>query len=115
MVASKELYKEKQEEVINEFVSILNLENKHKYSLYELENSGEIQKQIIELLPKINKWFSLTVLISSGKRQHVRLPWNIIINKVLNTRYTIESNVEKLNINNKWIISDVYAFEKKTE
>jgi hypothetical protein len=114
MSDNKEFLKEKQEEVINKIINILNLKNKQKYSLYELDHDEKIQNQIIELLPEIQKWFSLNVLVASRRRRLVRLPWTIILNAVLNTTFTIEIKDEKINImEKKWMIGPVYTFERK--
>ena len=114
MSDNKEFLKEKQEEVINKIINILNLENKQKYSLYELDHDEKIQNQIIELLPEIQKWFSLNVLVASRRRRLVRLPWTIILNAVLNTTFTIEIKDEKINImEKKLVIGPVYTFERK--
>ncbi len=114
MSDNKELLKGKQEEVINQIVIILNLDNKQKYSLYELNHDSKIQNQIIELLPEIQKWFSLSVLVASRRRTLVSLPWMIILKTVLNTKFTIEIKEEKIKImEKKWIIGPVYTFERK--
>jgi hypothetical protein len=53
MRLKSELYKEEQDDVICKIITILDLENKHTYTLYELDNNEEIQKRIMELRPNL--------------------------------------------------------------
>ena len=57
MRLKSELYKKEQEEIVDKIIKILDLENKKSYTLYELDKNEEIQKQIIELIPEIRKWY----------------------------------------------------------
>ena len=45
MRLKSELYKKEQEEIVNKIITILDLENKTKYTLYELDKNEEIQKK----------------------------------------------------------------------
>ena len=47
MRLKSELYKKEQDDIIDKIISILDLENKNKYTLYELDNCEEIQTKII--------------------------------------------------------------------
>jgi len=58
MRLKSELYKKEQDEIVDKIRTILDLENKTEYTLYELDRNEEIQKQIMELIPEIRKWFS---------------------------------------------------------
>ena len=44
MRLKSDLYKKEQEEIVDKIVKILDLENKTKYTLYELDKNEEIQK-----------------------------------------------------------------------
>jgi hypothetical protein len=62
-----------QEEVIDKIITILDLEHKNIYTLYELDKNEEIQNKIMELIPEIRKWFSFNGLKAVGipiKTQH---------------------------------------------
>jgi hypothetical protein len=50
MRLKSELYKKEQEEIISKIITILDLENKNTYTLYELDNNENIQKQIMDLI-----------------------------------------------------------------
>ena len=45
MRLKSELYKKEQEEIVDKIITILDLENKTEYTLYELDKNEEIQKQ----------------------------------------------------------------------
>ena len=62
MRLKSELYKKEQDDITDKIISILDLENKNTYTLYELDQNTEIQTQIMKLIPKIRKWFSFTPL-----------------------------------------------------
>jgi len=44
MRLKSELYKKEQEEIVDKIITILDLENKTEYTLYELDKNEEIQK-----------------------------------------------------------------------
>ena len=45
MRLKSELYKKEQEEIVDKVISILDLENRTEYTLYELDKNEEIQKK----------------------------------------------------------------------
>ena len=53
MRLKSELYKKEQDDIINKIITILDLENKNAYTLYELDNNKEIQKQIMVLMHQL--------------------------------------------------------------
>lgn len=55
MRLKSELYKKEQDDITDKIISILDLENKHIYTLYELDQNTEIQTQIMKLIPEIRK------------------------------------------------------------
>ena len=58
MRLKSELYKTEQNEIIDKIITILDLGNKNIYTLYELDNTLEIQTKIMDLIPEIRKSFS---------------------------------------------------------
>ena len=49
MRLKSELYKKEQDEIIEKIITILDLENKNTYTLYELDKNEEIQNKIINM------------------------------------------------------------------
>lgn len=59
MRLKSELYKKEQEEIVDKIISILDLENRTEYTLYELDKNEEVQKKynIIKLYNINNIYF----------------------------------------------------------
>ena len=112
MRLKSELYKKEQEEVIDKIVKILDLENKTEYTLYELDKNEEIQKQIIELIPEIRKWFSFNGIKAVGEPQKIKRPWLSIIKHLIKSKYNIKSVDYHFTENGKHIRTQIYNFIK---
>mgnify|MGYP000874206749 CR=1 FL=1 len=112
MRLKSELYKKEQEEMIDKIISILNLEHKNIYTLYELDKNVEIQKKIMELIPKIRKWFSFNNMKAVGEPSKRKRPWLCIIKQLTKTKYKIESNDFQFTENGKYIRTHKYIFTK---
>jgi hypothetical protein len=89
MRLKSELYKKEQEEVIDKIITILDLENKNSYTLYELDNNEEIQKQIMELIPEIRKWYSFNGIKAVGEPNRIKRPWLSIIKQLTKSKYNL--------------------------
>ena len=59
MRLKSELYKKEQDDIIDKIISILDLENRNTYTLYELDHNEDIQEQI-------NKQFTTFIASSAG-------------------------------------------------
>jgi hypothetical protein len=89
MRLKSELYKKEQEEVIDKIITILDLEHKNTYTLYELDKNKEIQNKIMELIPEIRKWFSFNGLKAVGEPNRIKRPWLSIIKQFTKTKYNL--------------------------
>lgn len=112
MRLKSELYKKEQDDIIDKIISILDLENKNTYTLYELDKNEKIQKHIIELIPEIRKWFAFNNMKAVGEPDRIKRPWLSIIKNLLKSKYTIENKEHQFKINEKWIKSPIYIFTK---
>lgn len=112
MRLKSELYKKEQDDIRDKIISILDLENKNTYTLYELDKNEEIQKQIMELIPEIRKWFAFNNMKSVGEPERIKRPWLSIIKNLLKSKYSIEIKEQQFKINDKWIKSPIYIFTK---
>ena len=110
MRLKSELYKKEQDEVIDKIISILDLENKNTYTLYELDNNEEMQNKIMELIPEIRKWFSFNNMKAVGEPSKRKRPWLCIIKQLTKTKYNIESNDFQFTENEKYIRTHKYTF-----
>ncbi len=83
-----ELYKKEQEEIVDKIVNILDLKNKPEYTLYELDKNEKIQKQIMELIPEIRKYYSFNRIKAVGEPHKIKRPWLSIIKHLIKMQYT---------------------------
>ena len=112
MRLKSELYKKEQDEIIDKIITILDLENKNTYTLYELDNNEEIQKQIMELIPEIRKWFSFNGIKAVGEPSKIKRPWLSIIKHLIKSKYNMESLDYHFTENKKNIRTQMYDFTK---
>ena len=112
MRLKSELYKKEQDDIINKIITILDLENKNAYTLYELDNNKEIQKQIMELIPEIRKWFSFNGIKAVGEPSKIKRPWLSIIKHLIKSKYNMESKDFQFTENGKYIRTHTYSFTK---
>ena len=112
MRLKSELYKKEQEEIVNKIILILDLENKNTYTLYELDNNENIQKQIMDLIPEIRKWFSFNGIKAVGEPSKIKRPWLSIIKHLTKTKYNIESKDFQFTEDGKYIRTHIYSFPK---
>ena len=68
----KELYKKEQVDILNQLVDILDINNHPTFILYELDNDTQKQQQIIDLIPNIRKYFSLSNVRGIKIQKHLQ-------------------------------------------
>ena len=111
MRLKSELYKQEQEDIVNRIISILDLEHKNTYTLYELDQNKEIQQKIMELIPEIRKWYSFNGIKVVGDPEKIKRPYLSIIKHLLKSKYTIESLDYHFTENGKHIRTQLYKFK----
>ena len=111
MRLKSELYKKEQEEIVNKIVKILDLENKTEYTLYELDKNEEIQKQIMELIPDIRKYYSFNGIKAVGEPNKIKRPWLSIIKHLIKTKYKMISLDYHFTEEGNHIRTQKYCFE----
>jgi hypothetical protein len=110
MRLKSELYKKEQEEIVDKIISILDLENKTEYTLYELDQNEEIQKKIMKLIPEIRKYYAFNNLKAVGEPNKRKRPWLSIIKNLLKTKYNIISKDFQFTKNETNIRTHIYKF-----
>ena len=111
MRLKSELYKKEQDEIIDKIITILDLENKNTYTLYELDKNEEIQKQIMELIPEIRKWFSFNGIKAVGEPSKIKRPWLSIIKHLIKQKYNMVSLDYHFTEDGNHIRTQKYCFE----
>ena len=115
MRLKSELYKKEQEEIVDKIISILDLENKTEYTLYELDQNEEIQKKIMELIPDIRKYYAFNNLKAVGEPNKRKRPWLSIIKNFLKSEYEIKSIDFRMTDNDVEIRTHKYLFVSKNK
>ena len=110
MRLKSELYKKEQEEVVDKIITILDLENKNTYTLYELDKNKELQKQIMDLIPEIRKWFSFNNMKAVGEPSKRKRPWLCIIKQLTKSKYNLVSEDFRIIDNSVEIRTHIYTF-----
>ena len=112
MRLKSELYKKEQEEIVDKIISILDLENKDTYTLYELDKNEEIQKKIIELIPEIRKYYSFNGIKAVGEPNKIKRPWLSIIKHLIKKKYNMISLDYHFTEDGTHIRTQKYSFDK---
>jgi vacuolar-type H+-ATPase catalytic subunit A/Vma1 len=110
MRLKSELYKKEQEEIVDKIISILDLENNNIINLCDLDNEYDKQKQIMELIPEIRKYYSFNGIKAVGEPSKIKRPWLSIIKQLTKTKYNIESKDFQFTENGKYIRTHIYSF-----
>ena len=89
MRTKKEIYKKEQNEIINKIISIVEIEDNKQITLYELDNDIKKQKEIMDLIPTIRKYFSFNNLKAVGEPERIKRPWLSIIKQLTKEKYKL--------------------------
>ena len=109
----KKLYEKEQAEIVDEILEILSLKE-NKITLYELENDLEKQEKIINLIPKIRKYYSFNNIKAVGEPEKNKRPWLSIIKQLVKERYTISSKDHRIYQDDGIVIRTIlYEFQDK--
>lgn len=112
MRLKSDLYKKEQDDVVDKIITILDLEKKNTYTLFELDNNEEIQTQIMELIPEIRKWFSFNNMKAVGEPEKRKRPWLSIIKNLIKSKYAIDSKEYQFKNEETWMKTPIYIFTK---
>jgi len=105
----KELYEKEQTKIVDEILEILSLKE-NKITLYELENDLEKQEKIINLIPKIRKYYSFNNIKAVGEPEKIKRTWLSIIKQLIKERLNLFKKSYRLKTKNKVIKTVLYEF-----
>lgn len=111
MRLKSELYKKEQEKIVDKIITILDLENKTEYTLYELDKNEEIQKKIMELILEIRKYYSFNGIKAVGEPNKIKRPWLSIIKHLIKQKYNMVSLDYHFTKDGNHIRTQKYCFE----
>jgi hypothetical protein len=78
-----------------------------------LDNNEEIQKQIMELIPEIRKWFSFNGMKAVGEPEKIKRPWLSIMKHLIKSKYNMVSLDYHFTENKKNIRTQIYVFTQQ--
>jgi len=114
MKTKKEVYKKEQDEIIHKIISIVGIEDNTQITLYELDNDIKKQKEIMDLIPDIRKYFSFNNLKAVGEPERIKRPWLSIIKQLTKKQYTLHKKDYRIYQKDGDIIRTIlYKFEIK--
>ena len=114
MRTKKKVYKKEQDEIIHKIISIVGIEDNKQITLYELDNYIKKQKEIMNLIPDIRKYFSFNNLKAVGEPERIKRPWLSIIKQLTKKQYTLHKKDYRIYQKDGCIIRTIiYKFEIK--
>ena len=83
------LYKKEQDEICDKIITILNLDSDNSFILKNLDNDIDKQKQILDLIPDIRKYFSFSTIIGASEPEKAKRPYMSIIRQICKLKYNV--------------------------
>jgi hypothetical protein len=109
-----ELYPEEQKAIKEELVRLLELDEHYSILLSDLDTTSEKQKQIMELLPRIRTFFSMSRITAFAYPESAKRPWLSIVRHLLKDDYDMVSADWRVKTGNgKDIRTKRYYFHEK--
>lgn len=95
------LYKNEQDDLINQIINILDLDNDNSIILYNLDNDFNKQNKILNLIPNIRKYYSFSTIIGASEPTKAKRPYLSIIRQLTKHKYKLYSFDYRIKQNNK--------------
>ena len=109
-----ELYPKEQKAIKAELLDIIALDDNNNIVLYDIDNDEEKQQRIMNLLPRIRTFFSMSRVTAFAYPEKIQRPWLSIIRHLLKDDYDILSRDYKVKGNDGVTIrTKRYAFTIK--
>ena len=112
MINKSVLYKEKQLEICDKIIEILDLDEYSCTTLYDLENNQEKKQKIIEISSDIRKYFLINNIRGVKEPEKTKRAWLSIIKQITKLKYKLLSSDCRIILNNKKIRTKKYIFVK---
>lgn len=104
------IYQEEQTNLRETIFHLLKLDDQQSITLVELDKDKETQNALMELLPKIREYFSVSKINTLSKPEKAERPWLAIIKHILAHDYDIFPKT----VHTDGICSMRYFFRRKT-
>lgn len=83
------IFQAEQAQIRTEVFNLLKLDNQHSITLVELDKDLDTQKNLMDLLPRIREFFSVSKIPTLAKPEQAERPWLSIIKHILAHEYDI--------------------------
>ena len=113
MKLKSKLYEEEQNKILNLLIDILDINNNSIIILHDLDNNETIQQQILDLIPDIRKYFSLSNVRGIKNPETLNRPWLSIIRKMIQSKYKMVSKDHQITKDGNKIRTKKYIFTKR--
>ena len=113
MKLKSELYKNQQLKLVDTIIKILELDDKHQITLYELENNEDKINKIIALIPELRKYFAFGKVRSLEYPDQAKRPWLSIIRQITKLKYKMIRKDHRIYNSDGIIRTIIYTFELK--
>ena len=114
MRLKSELYSNKQKDILNKIINILDLDENNSITLYELDNNENKKQQIMDLSPDVKKYFTCSRVIGVNNPDKCKRPYFSIIKFVSKNTYDIINTPHWIKIDDKSIKTVKYIFMLKS-
>jgi hypothetical protein len=115
MKLKSELYKTEQLQLCDKIIEILQLDDDNSFLLKDLDNNIDKQKQILDLIPEIRKYFSFSSIIGASEPKKTKRPYMSIIRQICKIKYNVvPKNYMLRRENEKEVKTMKYFFFLKT-
>ena len=104
------LYKKEQGEICDKIISILNLDGDKSITLYELDNDKVKQQLILDLIPDIRKYFTISNMVGIADTANMKRPWFSIIRSITKLKYKMLHSDYVKKINDSKVRTTKYIF-----
>jgi len=106
-------YKKEQEEIFKKILNIVDTNGNKTFTLYEIDNDENKQKDIYGLVDDIKKYFSSYNIAGLKEPEQYKRPWLSIIRQLLKKKYNVISGDLTINQNNDKIRTRIYTLIDK--
>ena len=113
MRLKSELYAKEQREIIDQLIDILELDEYHSITLYNLDNDQEKTEKIMKMIPKIRTYFTFSDIKGASEPKSIKRPWLSIIRQITKSQYKMVSSDFRFKIDGKTLRTKRYFFHKK--
>jgi hypothetical protein len=114
MSKKSELYKDKQLDIINKIINILDLKD-NCFVMHHMDKDTDKQQEIMDLVPDIKKYFAINN-ISGIQNQFCERPWLSIAKSLLRKHnYTLLYIPCTTKVDNKTVRTSKYMITKKSD